>query len=245
MIGFIIIRHVNSELTNKYWNESYRTIRNFYPDSIIMMIDDNSQQEFIRLEEGLVLTNYFIVQSEYHGAAEFLPYYYYLKYKLFDKAVILHDSVFFRKWIDFEGATDKGCFIWHFNQYPSDNAVEEVGLLRQMDHSEALVDMYFKKHLWKGCFGAQTVVSYDFLSFLEKKYHLTRLLPEIRGRERRSQWERILGCLFMMENKDLLTKPSIFGIIYNYIQWGIPYDIYQEQKGTILNQDVIKVWTGR
>lgn len=245
MLGFIVTRHVISELTNKYWNESYRTIRRFYPDAVIMIIDDNSQQEHIRLEEGLVLTNCFILRSEYPGAAEFLPYYYYLKYKLFDKAVILHDSVFFRRWIDFEGATDKGCFLWHFIQYASDNAEEEVGLLRRMDHSEELVDLYFQKHLWKGCFGAQAVVSHDFLSFLEEKYHLIRLLPEIQGRERRSQWERVLGCLFTMENKELLTKPSIFGDIYNYIQWGIPYHVYQEQQGTILNQDAIKVWTSR
>ena len=245
MIGFILTRHVVCETTNQYWNESYRTIRRFYPDAMIMIIDDNSRQEHVRLEEGLVLTNCFILQSEHPGAAEFLPYYYYLQYKLFEKAVILHDSVFFRNRIDFDKATDKGCFLWHFKQYPTDNAEEEIGLLRHKDHSDELVSLYSQKDLWKGCFGAQTVVSHDFLVFLEEKYHFTRLLPHIRGRERRSHWERVLGCLFTMENKLLRTRPSIFGIIYDYIQWGIPYHVYQEQQGTILRQDVIKVWTSR
>lgn len=245
MLGFIITRHVVCGLTNQYWNESYRTLRKFYPHEIIMIIDDDSNYDHVRLEDDVVLTNCFILQSEHPGAAEFLPYYYFLQYKLFDKAVILHDSVFFRHWIDFDKATDKGCFLWHFNQYPSDNVEEEVGLLRHMDHHERLVDLYHQKHLWKGCFGGQTVVSHDFLSFLEEKYCFTRLLSEIRGRERRSHWERVLGCLFSMENNELRSKPSIFGVIYDYIQWGIPYHVYQEQQGTILNQEVIKVWTTR
>lgn len=245
MLGFIITRHVVSDLTNQYWNESYRTLRKFYPDEIIMFIDDNSNYDYVRLEDDIVLTNCFILQSEHPGAAEFLPYYYYLKYKLFDKAVILHDSVFFRHWIDFNQATDKGYFIWHFNQYPSDSVEDEVGLLKKMNNHEKLVSFYHQKHLWKGCFGAQVVVSHDFLSLLEEKYHFTELLSDIRGRERRSHWERVLGCMFTFENKELSVKPSMFGIIYDYIQWGIPYHVYQEQQGTILNQEVIKVWTTR
>lgn len=42
MLGFIITRHIVSELTNQYWNESYSTLRKFYPNEIIMFIDNNS-----------------------------------------------------------------------------------------------------------------------------------------------------------------------------------------------------------
>lgn len=245
MIGFIVLRHVMSELTNKYWNESYRTIRRFYPNEIIMIIDDNSNPEYLKTEEDIVLTNCFIVQSEFPGAAEILPYYYYLKYKLFDKAVIIHDSVFFRKWLDFDKATDKGCPIWHFHHHHCDGALDVMGLLRVMDNSDELVALYEKKQLWKGCFGAQSVVAHDFLSSLEEKHHLTRLVPFMTDRDKRSTLERVISCLFASGNNELQKSPSMLGVIYDYIQWGIPYHVYQEQKGTILKQDLIKVWTTR
>jgi hypothetical protein len=40
-----------------------------------------------------------IINSEYHGRGELLPYYYYLQNKFVDKAVIIHDSVFINKYI--------------------------------------------------------------------------------------------------------------------------------------------------
>ena len=41
-LGFIILRHVNSELTNKYWVNCYNCIRRHYPENKILIIDDNS-----------------------------------------------------------------------------------------------------------------------------------------------------------------------------------------------------------
>ena len=35
MFGFIIIRHVNNELSDRYWKECYKCIRRFYDNSII------------------------------------------------------------------------------------------------------------------------------------------------------------------------------------------------------------------
>lgn len=245
MIGFIITRHVTNEATNRYWNESYRCIRKFYPNEIIMIIDDNSKTKFVKQEDDIFLTNCFIIKSEFPGSGELLPYYYFLKYRLFDKAVILHDSVFIQRWIDFDSMTETGCPLWHFVQYPTDNTVEETELLRVMDHSDELEHLYWNKDLWKGCFGAQVVISYDFLLKLEEKYHFTRLTSKINYREKRSQFERVIAVLLTAENKELETKPSIYGVIYSYIQWGIPYEVYLEQRGTILKQELIKVWTTR
>ena len=45
--GFIMLRHVNSEETNKYWIESYSCIRSLYPDNMIIIIDDSSNYVFI------------------------------------------------------------------------------------------------------------------------------------------------------------------------------------------------------
>ena len=97
-LGFIIIRHVNSPITNQYWKYSYDCIRKYYPEHNIVIIDDNSHYNHITSKE-LYKTE--IIESEYNQRGELLPYYYYLHNKYFDNAVIIHDSVFINSYIDF------------------------------------------------------------------------------------------------------------------------------------------------
>ena len=61
--GFIILRHVNSESTNKYWNQSVKLIKTFYPNKKIVIIDDNSNQNFVKADREYI--NVEIVKSEY------------------------------------------------------------------------------------------------------------------------------------------------------------------------------------
>ena len=98
--GFIISRHVTSELTNKYWNHCIKQLNTLYPLTQIIIIDDNSNQEFVKEEDQY--KNITVIQSEFPGRGELLPYYYFLKNKYFENAVIIHDSVFFHKRIPFE-----------------------------------------------------------------------------------------------------------------------------------------------
>ena len=53
--GFIITRHVTSEQTNKYWNQCVKLIRTFYPLRKIVIIDDNSNQTFIKTDFKVVV----------------------------------------------------------------------------------------------------------------------------------------------------------------------------------------------
>ena len=68
-LGFIILRHVNNDTTNQYWNLCYERIRKYYPESIILIVDDNSQQKYINSRP---LYKTLIVQSEYPGRGELL-----------------------------------------------------------------------------------------------------------------------------------------------------------------------------
>ena len=52
--GFIILRHVNNELTNKYWIKCVNSIRQYYPENNILIIDDNSNYEYITEENTAV-----------------------------------------------------------------------------------------------------------------------------------------------------------------------------------------------
>ena len=65
--GFIITRHVNSEKTNKYWNHSVKLLRTLYPYRKIVIIDDNSNQEFVKADHDY--KNIQLIQSEFPGRA--------------------------------------------------------------------------------------------------------------------------------------------------------------------------------
>jgi len=115
--GFIITRHVNSQNTNKYWNHSVKLLRTLYPNIKIVIIDDNSNKSFIKADFNY--NNIEIIQSEFPGRGELLPYYYFIKHKFFENAIIIHDSVFIHKRINFNKLNGtKVLPLWYFN---SDN----------------------------------------------------------------------------------------------------------------------------
>jgi hypothetical protein len=230
-IGFIILRHVNDELTNKYWNYCYNSIRNYYPDNEIMIVDDNSNCEYIVEDQPLYKTT--IVHSEYHGRGELLPYYYYLHNKLFDTAVILHDSVFINSYIDLN--VEKYKFIWNFEHY-FDQIEIERSMIKVFDNQE-LLDFYENKDLWKGCFGGMSIITHDYLTYINSKYKISKLLDVIKTRNDRCCFERVIGCL--LETNGMETP--LLGNIHSYCRWGFSF----EEKDNFAHLPIIKVWIGR
>ena len=97
--GFIITRHVNSEKSNKYWNRCVKLLRTFYPHRQIVIIDDNSNYAFVKSDADY--RNLTIIQSEFHGRGELLPYYYYIKNKFFENmpAILAIITSGKRKWL--------------------------------------------------------------------------------------------------------------------------------------------------
>lgn len=233
-VGFIILRHVNSETTNKYWIWSYNSIRVFYPDNMILIIDDNSDYSYITDKK---LHNAMIVNSEYPKRGELLPYYYYLKYKLFDIAVIIHDSVFVQKYIDFTGI-DKYKLLWSF-KHNWDQIEDETRILNVFNDNE-LLKFHKNKSEWVGCFGAMCVITYDYLKHINDKYDISKLLDVILTRYNRCSFERVIACLLQKEYK---TK-SMFGDIHNYCPWGVGINNLNN-KFKYRALPLIKVWSGR
>jgi len=229
-LGFIILRHVNSEETNKYWMTCYDCIRKFYPENIVLIVDDNSNREFLTEKK---LHRAVIVNSEYPKRAELLPYYYYLKYKLFDCAVILHDSVFINKYIDF--TVNKYKLIWDFEHH-WDQIEDETRMIKAFDDAE-LLHFYQNKSLWRGCFGGMSIITYDFLAHVNSKYDLSKLLDFVLTRYNRCSFERVIACLLQKEH----SREILLGDINGYSRWGIRYSERDQYKFLPL----LKVWTGR
>ena len=229
--GFIILRHVRDKTTNKYWIHCYECIRKYYPENKIIIIDDNSNNNFI-IDKKLYKT--LIINSEYPGRGELLPYYYYLQNKLFDSAVIIHDSVFINKYIDF--SVNKYKLLWDFFPGPNDQIEDETRMLNVFNDSE-LIQFYENKTLWKGCFGAMSIITHDYLVFINNKYDISKLLDCIKTRYNRMSFERVIACLLQKNSK----RETLLGDIIRYSPWGIKY----QYKDRYNHLPVIKIWTGR
>lgn len=228
-IGFIILRHVVCDKTNNYWINSYNCIRKIYPENLILIIDDNSDYKYIT---NIDLYKTTIIDSEYPKRGELLPYYYYLKNKLFDKAVIIHDSVFINEYIDTDIINYK--MLWEFE--PNDDHKEDILKILNKFNDKELLNFYESK-LWKGCFGGICIITHDFLTSINNKYDFSLLLEVISSRYNRESFERVFACLLQINYKN----NSMFGNIYKYCPWGIEF----KDKDNFKHLPITKVWSGR
>ena len=229
-LGFIILRHVNSKLTNLYWNTCYDCIRKYYPDNLILIIDDNSNYDYIKKRH---LHQTIIINSAYHGRGELLPYYYYLHNNLFDKAIIIHDSLFINTRINTDTNTYK--FLWDF-EHDWDQIEDETSMINLFNDKE-LIKFYEDKNLWKGCFGCMTIITHNYLTYINSKYDISKLLGCILNKYNRCSFERVIGCLLQYNER----SESLFGDIHKYCKWGINFN----EKYKYNHLPLIKVWTGR
>jgi hypothetical protein len=236
-LGFIILRHVNSELANNYWIRCYNSIRTYYPQNKILIIDDNSNYDFIT---NIDLYNTTIIQSEYEGRAELLPYIYYLKNKLFDTAVIIHDSVFLNCNIDLNIKEDFK-ILWNFDSCCWDQIEDITNIIKSLNNNEDLLKFYENKNMWSGCFGGMSIIKYDYLKKINDKYNLDILIDKIKNRYNRMSFERIIACLLQFERQDGYNDFVLLGDILKYCSWGIKYhELYY-----VNHLPIIKIWSGR
>ena len=243
MIGFIMIRYVNSHITNLLWQECYRCIRKFYTNKIII-IDDNSIPEFLT---SIDMVNAEIIQSEFPKRGEILPYYYFLKNAWFDTAVILHDSVFIQKPIKFD---KQNRFLWHFETHIHDNILEETTLIEKLSNHNEILDLYLKKEQWNGCFGVMSVIQYNTLHHINSKYNLFTILDSIHTRNDRMRLERIFACILWYEAKLTKNDCSYFKNIEKFCKWNFneTYTFHEYLKDKVSNSitlPIIKLWSGR
>jgi len=251
--GFIITRHVNSETTNKYWNQNVKLIRSFYPLKQIIIIDDNSNYEYIKSDYEY--KNVQIIQSEYHGRGELLPFVYFLKHKWFDNAIMIHDSTFIHKRIPFEKLKLPVLPLWH-HTYDKENLSNLIRITKYLKNKSFLEktlnggDNYLigmNQEKFKLCFGVQCYINLHFLERLQQKYNITNLVHAVHCRTDRCALERIFGVLFCLEFSKLLVINSLFGSIFHHKSaFSYDYDTYiNDFNNNTISNSFVKVWTGR
>ena len=237
-LGFIILRHVCNDVTNQYWITCYHAIRHHYPENAIMIVDDNSNYSHVT-DEPLYKTR--VIQSEFPRRGELLPYYYYLHHeKMFDVAVILHDSAFINKRIDFvkelrDAHSAKYKLIWEF-EHQWDQIEDETRMIDVFNDAR-LTTFYKTKSAWKGCFGCMAVITHAYLSDINARYSLDKLLPYVQTRYNRCSFERVVACLMQLDE----PGTSLLGNIHKYCPWELRF----EQVHQYSHLPIVKVWTGR
>jgi len=253
--GFILTRHVNCEKTNKYWNQAVKLIRIHYPLKEIIIIDDNSNYDFVKAEFDY--KNITIIQSEFPKRGELLPYYYYLKHKWFKGAVIIHDSLFIHRRIPFETFAMPVVPLWHHN-YDKENVPNIIRIISSLSNnnilfkkinkqSEVLSNVGLPNDKFNLCFGGQCYIKLHFLEGLQQKYNVLNLINVIHNRTDRCSLERVLGLLFHQEYPQLKIVKSLFGDIKKFPKaFFYTYDDYNSDfNKKIFIRPFVKVWTGR
>jgi|SaaInlStandDraft_2_1057019.scaffolds.fasta_scaffold00543_11 hypothetical protein len=257
-LGFIISRHVRDSRTNYYWNLAVQSIRRFYPIAPIMVIDDNSITQYVsKFADYKNVTEVYTGINE-KGRGELLPYLYFIKNHFCENAVIIHDSVFIQRHINFYYLISKNVKViplWHFNSDKeyiplrlniSSHLKQGGSLLKDLgiEHNNMVLN-----NSWYGCFGVQSFINREFLVSLEHKYGISRLKPFIRQRVDRMCLERIIGYLFSKEytiNDGNGIRASLFGNIMTYCKWGYTLkDYFNDVQNKKITLPIIKVWTGR
>jgi hypothetical protein len=259
--GFIVLRHVNSALTNEYWNECVRCIRRFYPYRKIVVIDDNSNKDFVKADYDYKNVEY--IQSEFPKRGELLPYYYFHKHRFFENAIIIHDSVFIHRRINFDILKNfKVVPLWHFSHAKDENYKKSLEISQYLKNNNEIIrqlqqlNMKYEilglnKQYWSGCFGVQSYINYNFLDFLQKKYNLFNMLKVIKCRADRCCLERIYGLVIALECMELKKINSLFGSIATYKNgeygWGYSYNQYKNYINKYKRSPApcVKVWSGR
>ena len=250
--GFIIVRHQTNEIDKQYWRECVESIRKFYPENKILMVDDNSTLKTDLAKEMTDYTNLTIVKSEYPGAGEMLGYYYGWKNKLFDTFVVLHDSMFLQSKLPVLKAPQQVIFLWHFctylgqtmEGYHKDNNVTFINHCAA-EQQPALFNLYYNKPAWFGNFGVSSMITWTMIDKMFTKYNLLKPLQKITCRPDREAMERLFALITYLEEPLMKEKPSLLGnIIKDYPNaYQIRWQHYKT--GHRVNCAVNKVWSGR
>jgi hypothetical protein len=104
-------------------------------------------------------------------------------------------------------------------------------------NDKELLDFYNNKQLWRGCFGGMSIITHDYLTHINSKYNICKLLDCILNRYNRMSFERVIGCILQKES----SSETLLGNIHNYCVWGLNVKDIDKY----MHLPIIKVWTGR
>jgi len=237
-VGFIIPTFCKNEENLKVCKFCIDSIRKFYPNNKIIIINDFSLIDITNLFNND--KNIDIIMSTQKGAADITTYDYFLKNKPFDIAVIMNDSMFFENKIENIDKVDTYIPLWHATnhriewdslivpktQIPelyqneitthSENIITHIKkILGNTEFTEYALNLYKEKNKWSVNFCLSSIISHNFLIELQRKTNILSLLSELHTNWQRRVSESVfsIACQYILGNE--INEKSINGLFYS------------------------------
>lgn len=249
-VGFVILRCVRKPAVAAYYKHSYACIRKHYPDTPILIVDDHSLPSLIDAKFDLAMEHTTIIHSKFPpGCGEALPYYYYLQHHEFDMAIILHDSVFVNRPLNFLGNVKNFKILWSIRKKFGWQPRDQKRIISSLDKSNGLLHFHDHQYQhWDAAFGGMCVVTHRYLHTIHKEHDLDKLVRSVSTRYQRMSFERVIGCILCFHCQDKAKHKNdhvCLGVIGNYCKWNIKYNSIQMKQYAASELPLIKVWSGR
>jgi hypothetical protein len=202
MDAFVILTHVSKPEHHSIWQRCVESVKKWHPESKIIIIDDNSSLP--------IVTDIPVIRSEFPGAGEILPYYYFAKYQWARRMIVLHDSMFLQSRIPLGNFHFK--FLWSFKKFKHVNETDISKYLGMINQDFLHWNTVQGRLWWLGCFGVASVISLNLIKFLEMKYNIWNIWTRMtRTKSDRCVLERAFAIVMFAEGIITLQDNSLFG----------------------------------
>ena len=232
-LGFVIGRHIADASHGDLCFRAYSSIRRFYPDSPVVIVDDSSPRPDLHAYDARTT----VIQSARRGSGEFGLYHHFHVGGWFDRAVLMHDSMVINQRLVIPDVPIT--YLWHFPAEAAlDSVVKDVKkFIGRLENKRAAKRKYTSRS-WLGMFGCASIVTWSCLDRVAARYDLFGLLRKVDTRPKRCAMERILGIVF----DDELDKhrPSLNGSIVDLPGFGTRATPLPTHNGAM-----DKTWHGR
>ena len=232
VLGFCIVRCIRDAKHTELCYDAYTSIRKFYPNNHIMIIDDNSTVEDLHEYDNITM-----IKSEHPGCGEVLAYYYFHKLRLFDEMVFIHDSMMINSVLDLHKTP---LFLWNFTTHIWDDVPRVCRIIQDCKHKFQLTQLMISQ-CWDGCFGICSYVTLEFIDTIERKYNFFSVLNHIKCRDDRCSMERIWSII-CHHHTGKRVIPTICGNIFDHPDSFGPYNPTDPRLEKL---PIIKRWMGR
>ena len=243
---FVILRNIRDSADNDLWIACYNSIRQYYTNKIII-IDDNSAMNTVNGR----LDNTDIIYSDFAGAGETLPYYYFLMHRWADRMIFLHDTMSLYRPFRPDEIDTNARFHWFFTNTDNLTVSRLEQFLPSLSRSNELLPYCKQPDKWKACFGVAMIIDLQIVEQLEEKYKLfSTMVMMIRNRKDREMAERALGIVLFHEKLISSTNCSNFGDIL-YHPWAFDSSVIDIKRAKYLVEQsgyqaaIMKLWRGR
>ena len=243
-----ITRHMHNEETSKYWEVSCKLLREIYKKIKIIVIDDNSNEEYLKNDKYYEDIEF--KYTEHIKRGELLAYYYFLNENTENKKYMMyiHDSVFIineiHKLLIEESYTPFWWFVSHCH-IDTDGLIDIIEKNSSVN-KELILNRLHNISSWEGVFGAMGIISHEYLKKMNELLNINDLMDVINTRESRCNFERIVGILNLENNEKLFGSIHSFNYLNFNMLWHMNYDTYINNKEELKCKTcIVKFFSGR